>query len=53
MYNPGKQHMNAIMHILRFLKSTQGKGILFSKNTGEQTINLYTDANWVGDKSDM
>ena len=31
MHNPGEQHMNAIMRILRYLKSTPGKGILFAK----------------------
>lgn len=33
MHNPGVQHMNAVMRILRYLKSAPGKGILFSKNT--------------------
>ena len=27
MHNPGEQHMNAVMHILRYLKSALGKGI--------------------------
>ncbi|XP_073130887.1 secreted RxLR effector protein 161-like [Henckelia pumila] len=48
MQNPGEQHMNAVMRILRYLKSAPGKGILFSKNTGDQSINVYTDADWAG-----
>ena len=44
MHNPGEQHMNAVVHILRYLKSTPGKRILFSKNTVEQNIYVYTDA---------
>lgn len=48
MHNPGEQHMNAIMHILRYLKSAPGKGILFTKNEDYQRVDAYTDANWVG-----
>ena len=33
MHNPGKQHMKAIMRILRYLKVAHGKGILFTKHT--------------------
>lgn len=32
MHNPGEQHMKVVMRILRYLKSSPGKGILFSKN---------------------
>ena len=32
MHNPKEQHMNAVMRILRYLKSAPGKGILFTKN---------------------
>ena len=35
MHNLGEQHMNAIMFILRYLKSAPGEGILFSKNAEE------------------
>ena len=44
--------MNAVMHILRYLKSAPRKGIIFSKNIGEQSIDLYTNADWAGDKGD-
>ena len=53
MHNPGEQHMNAVMRILRYLKSAPGKGIIFSRKTKEQTIEVYTDADWAGDKTDM
>lgn len=46
MHNPGEQHMNATMHILRYLKSAPGKGILFTKHTDYQIIDAYTGANW-------
>ena len=32
MHNLGEQHMNAVMHILRYLKNAPRKGILFAKN---------------------
>ena len=32
MHNPGEQHMNFVMRILRYVKSTPKKEILFSKN---------------------
>ena len=35
------------------MKSAPGKGILFSRKTKEQTIEVYTDADWAGDKTDM
>ncbi|RVW17952.1 Retrovirus-related Pol polyprotein from transposon RE1 [Vitis vinifera] len=48
MHNPGEQHMNAIMRILRYLKNAPGKGILFAKNVDHQSIEVYTDADWAG-----
>ncbi|XP_022635936.1 uncharacterized protein LOC111241573 [Vigna radiata var. radiata] len=46
MHNPGEKHMNDVMHILRYLKSAPGRGILFTKHTDYQEINVYTDADW-------
>ncbi|RVW79412.1 Retrovirus-related Pol polyprotein from transposon TNT 1-94 [Vitis vinifera] len=48
MHNPGEQHMNAVMRILRYLKNAPRKGILFTKNVDHQSIEVYTDADWVG-----
>ncbi|RVW53554.1 Retrovirus-related Pol polyprotein from transposon TNT 1-94 [Vitis vinifera] len=48
MHNPGKQHMNAVMCILRYLKNAPRKGILFAKNVDHQSIEVYTDADWAG-----
>ncbi|RVW28117.1 Retrovirus-related Pol polyprotein from transposon RE1 [Vitis vinifera] len=42
MHNPGEQHMNAVMRILRYLKNASGKGILFAKNVDHQSGNLVT-----------
>ena len=43
--------MNVVTQILRYLKGTIGKGIMFSKN-GHLEITGYTDADWVGNISD-
>ena len=43
MHNPSEDHMDAIIRILRYLKSSPGKGLLFSKN-GHLRINGYTNA---------
>ena len=48
MHNPGEQHMNAVVCILRYLKSALGNGILFTKNVDCQSVNAYSDAHWVG-----
>ncbi|RVW67330.1 Retrovirus-related Pol polyprotein from transposon RE1 [Vitis vinifera] len=48
MHNPGEQHMNAVMRILRYLKNAPGKGILFTKNVNHQSIEVYTDVDWAG-----
>nr|CAN63629.1 hypothetical protein VITISV_018697 [Vitis vinifera] len=48
MHNPGEQHMNAVMRILRYLKNAPGKGILFTKNIDHQSIEVYTDTDWAG-----
>ncbi|RVX13746.1 Retrovirus-related Pol polyprotein from transposon RE1 [Vitis vinifera] len=48
MHNPGEQHMNVVMRILRYLKNAPRKGILFAKNVDHQSIEVYTDADWAG-----
>ena len=48
MHNPGEQHMNVAMRILRYLKNASRKGILFTKNVDHQSIEVYTDVDWAG-----
>ncbi|RVW65953.1 Retrovirus-related Pol polyprotein from transposon RE1 [Vitis vinifera] len=52
MHNPGEQHMNAVMRILRYLKNALGKRILFAKNVNHQSIEVYTNADWAGTMDD-
>ena len=40
--------MNVVMRILRYLKSATGKGILFTKNVDCQSVDAYSDVDWVG-----
>ena len=51
MHNPSKEHMTAVIRILRYLKSSPGRGLMFFKNN-HLHIDRYTDANWAGTKSD-
>ena len=52
MHNPGEQHMNAVMRILRYLKFAPGNGILFTKNVDCQSVDAYSDDDWVGEIDD-
>jgi hypothetical protein len=51
MHSPSEEHMNAVIRILRYLKSSPGKGILFTKGDNLD-INGYTDADWAGSIQD-
>jgi hypothetical protein len=48
---PSEEHMSAVMRILKYLKDTPGKGLLFRKY-GHINISRYTDADWAGDHND-
>ncbi|XP_047270328.1 uncharacterized mitochondrial protein AtMg00810-like [Capsicum annuum] len=52
MHNPGKKHMEEVMillrYLLRYLKFSPGRGILFKKNATIEDIVVYTDADWAG-----
>jgi hypothetical protein len=45
MHEPRSAHMDAVQRILRYLKGTPGKGLLFRSN-GHLTIDGYSDADW-------
>ena len=52
MHDPKKPHMDVVEQILRYLKSTPGKGLLFL-NHGHLKVEGYTYANWVGSTDDI
>ncbi|KAL6327135.1 hypothetical protein AAG906_014953 [Vitis piasezkii] len=51
MHCPSEDHMSAVMQILRYLKSSPGKGLMFSKND-HLRVEGYTDADWAGNIMD-
>ena len=51
MHSPSEEHMNAVIRILRYLKSSPGKGIMFTKG-GTLSVEGYTDADWAGSIDD-
>ena len=53
MRNLGEQHMNGDMRILRYMNTPPRKGIVFTKNEYFQSVNAYTNADWVGAVDDM
>ena len=47
MHSPSEDHMDAVIPILRYLKSSPGRGLLFSKND-HLRVDGYTNADWAG-----
>ena len=46
MHSPSEEHMKVVLRILQYLKSSPGKGIMFTKGANSLSIEGYTDANW-------
>ncbi|XP_057749111.1 retrovirus-related Pol polyprotein from transposon RE1 isoform X1 [Arachis stenosperma] len=51
MHSPGQEHMDAVFRILRYLKGSPGKGLLYKKH-GHLQVEAYTDADWAGNVMD-
>lgn len=51
MHNPSETHMNAIIRILQYLKSSPGKGLMFTMNK-HLWIDGFTNVDWAGDVKD-
>ncbi|KAA0041351.1 Cysteine-rich RLK (receptor-like protein kinase) 8 [Cucumis melo var. makuwa] len=47
MQAPYEEHMEAVKRILRYLKTTPDKGLMFRK-TNKKAIEAYTDSDWAG-----
>lgn len=45
MHDPRKGHMDAVFHILRYLKGAPGRGLRFMNN-GHLGVEGYYDADW-------
>ncbi|KAH9678975.1 retrovirus-related pol polyprotein from transposon RE1 [Citrus sinensis] len=51
MNNPREEHMEAVYRILRYLKLTPGKGLMYRKNN-KREIDVYADADHAGNIMD-
>lgn len=51
MHSPYEKHLNAVYRILRYLKNTPGKGLLFQKSL-QRNVEAYTDVDWAGSNTD-
>lgn len=51
MHAPTEEHMEAVYHILRYLKGTPGLGLFFGKDD-DRKIKVFTDADWAGSIQD-
>jgi hypothetical protein len=51
MHSPSEEHMKVVTRILRYLKSSPSKDILFKKGDNLK-IDGYTDADWAGSIQD-
>lgn len=51
MHAPYTTHYDAVIRILRYLKSAPGKGLFFGRHDHIQ-VEAYTDADWAGSVSD-
>ncbi|XP_068666553.1 secreted RxLR effector protein 161-like [Aristolochia californica] len=51
MHCPTEDHINIVNQILRYLKSSPGKGLMFSRNH-HLRVEGYTNVEWVGNISD-
>ena len=49
--SPRVPHINAVIHILEYLKNAPGRG-LFYRSSGHLRIEGYTDADWAESPSD-
>ncbi|RVW19743.1 Long-chain-fatty-acid--[acyl-carrier-protein] ligase AEE15, chloroplastic [Vitis vinifera] len=47
MHSPNQGHFDAVYKILRYLKGTPGKGLLY-QNRGHLQVDVFTNADWAG-----
>ena len=52
MHSPNEDHLQAVFRILRYLKGSPGKGLLFTKQDQPLTIEAFTDADWASSVDD-
>lgn len=50
MHSPSKSHLDVAYQILKYLKGTPKRGLMFKKNEVRE-VEVYVDANWAGSMS--
>ncbi len=50
--NPGKRHLEAINHVLRYLNVTKDYKIIYDGNSTKDDFVTYCDSDWAGDSCD-
>jgi hypothetical protein len=50
--NPTATHLNAALHVLRYLKSSRNLCIVYKRQEGKVTILGYSDSDWGSDSND-
>ena len=51
MHSSSKSHLDVVYWILKYLKGTLGRGLMFKKNEG-RNVEVYVDADWAGSVND-
>ena len=51
MHSPREAHLEAVYKILRYLKGSPRKGLLFKKNESRE-VEVFIDADWAGSTED-
>lgn len=51
MHSPKQEHMELVTRIIRYLKGSPGRGVMY-KNNGNLDVCGYTDADWAGSQVD-
>jgi len=50
--SPGKEHVNAVNRVLRYLNATKDYALTFVGNSKQDDFSIYSDSDWVGDQRD-
>ncbi len=50
--NPGKKHLKAINHIIRYLNATKGYKLIYDRNSTENDFIAYCNSDWARDLHD-
>ena len=52
MHSPYEKHLEVVYRILRYLKSTPGRRLLFKKGN-QRNVEMYTDVDWASSNTNI